>query len=105
MGSGGAYVSHSTDVQAQQIFAGQRPADDLAAWGYEPESNWGTLFSEGGATQVPAEQGRYHDHYAAFAQAVQTGSQPPVTAAHGTDVMRVLDAARKSAAEGRSIDL
>ena len=42
-GEAGSYVSSGTDVQAQAIFAGQRPVDDLAGWGYEREEYWGTL--------------------------------------------------------------
>lgn len=101
----GSYVSHSTDVQAQAIFAGQRPVDDLAAWGYEPESNWGTLRTAAGAQKVPAEQGRYHDYYAAFAKAVRDGTPPPVPAESGVQTLRILDAARLSARENRSISL
>jgi predicted dehydrogenase len=56
-GSAGGYVSSGTDVQAQAIFAGQRPLDLGAAWGYEAESLWGTLTTAGGPTRVPSEQG------------------------------------------------
>ena len=101
----GAYVFSTTDVQAQDIFAGKRPADDMAAWGYEPETNWGTLHTESGATPIPFEQGRYHDYYEAFETAVRTGTRPPVTAEEGARTLAVLDAARQSAAEGQSISL
>jgi predicted dehydrogenase len=104
-GSLGSYVAHGSDVQAQAIFAGRRPADDLAAWGHEPEANWGVLHAAEGARRVPAEQGRYHDYYEAFARAVHDGGAPPVTAAEGIQTLAVLDAARASAAEGRSIEL
>lgn len=104
-GGKGAFVSHSTDVQATAIFAGKRPVDDLTAWGYEPESNWGTLFTADGEQRIPSEQGRYHDYYAAFAKAVRDGSPPPVNAQTGARTLAVLDAARHSAAEGRSISL
>jgi len=101
----GSYTSYTTDVQAQSIFAGKRPVDDLAAWGYEPEANWGTLATAAGAERIPAEQGRYHDYYEAFANAVRDGTPPPVTAEQGARTLAVLDAARQSAAEGRSISL
>jgi predicted dehydrogenase len=101
----GAYVSQTTDVQAQAIFAGKRPVQDLAAWGYEPEANWGTLHTRTGAHRIPSQQGRYHDYYEAFEQAVRTGTAPPVTAEAGARTIAVLDAARQSAAEGRSIQL
>ena len=96
-GDKGAYVSHSTDVQAQAIFAGKRPVQDLANWGYEPESNWGTLYTASGAECIPSEQGRYHDYYEAFARAVAEGLLPPVTAEAGNQVLAILDAARQSA--------
>ena len=101
----GFYGSTTTDVQAQAIFAGKRPTDDLAAWGYEPEANWGTLRTAKGAEIIPAEQGRYHDYYEAFAAAVRDGTPPPVTAEQGARTLAVLDAARQSALEGRSITL
>lgn len=104
-GSGGFYGSSTTDVQAQAIFAGQRPADDPAGWGFEPKANWGTLHTEVGAVRVPSEQGRYHDYYAAFARAVADGTAPPVTAEDGIRTLAVLDAARQSATEGRSIKI
>lgn len=104
-GEQGCFVSHATDVQAQQIFAGNRPAADPAAWGYEPEANWPTLHTRAGAERVPSEQGRYHDHYAAFRDAVKTGAPPAVPGEVGTRTVAALDAARASAETGRTITL
>ena len=100
-----SYLVDSTDVQAEASLRGDRPAADPAAWGYEPESAWGTLHSAPGATRVPARQGSYVDYYTRFADAVRTGSAPPVTAAEAIEVLEVLDAARVSAGSGRSVDL
>ena len=47
-GSLGSYVSSQTDVQAQAIFAGVRPIDDLGSWGYEVPERWGTLSTADG---------------------------------------------------------
>lgn len=105
IGDKGSYVSKSVDIQAQDIFAGKRPADEPAAWGYEPEENWGTLRTAQGAESVSSEQGRYHDYYTAFAAAVRDGNPPPVTAETGACTLAILDAARQSATEGRSIAL
>ena len=104
-GDKGSYVASGSDVQAQSIFAGKRPADDLRGWGYEPEANWGILRTAAGEERVPAEQGRYHDYYEAFAHAVRTGGRPPVPAEEGAATLAVLDAAQVSAAEERSVDL
>lgn len=104
-GDAGAYVSQGSDVQAQAIFAGKRPIQDLDAWGYEPETNWARLYSAGGVELIASEQGRYHDYYQAFAEAVRTGGEPPVTGEQGSATLAVLDAARLSAERGRSVDL
>lgn len=102
-GDRGSYFSRATDIQAQDIFAGKRPADDPAGWGYEPELNWGRLYTSAGPEIVPSEQGRYHDYYEAFARAVHDGTAPPVTAEVGAETLAVLDAARQSAANGRTV--
>jgi predicted dehydrogenase len=104
-GDKGVYVSLGTDVQAQSIFAGKRPSHDLTSWGYEPQANWGTLYTAEGSERIPSEQGRYHDYYEAFARAVESRTPPPVTADTGARVLAVLDAARQSAEDGQSISL
>ena len=104
-GEAGSYVASGTDVQAQAIFAGQHPADDLAGWGFEKPGLWGMLRTAAGTRQVPSEQGRYHAYYEAFERAVRTGGPLPVTAEEAIQTLAVLDAARQSAVEGRSISL
>jgi len=102
-GEAGSYVSSQTDLQAQAIFAGRRPADDLAGWGYEDMALWGVLNTASGAERVTSEQGRYHDYYEQFAKAIREGTAPPVTAAEAVATLAVLDAARISASEGRVV--
>ncbi len=104
-GDKGSYHSSQTDVQAQAIFAGKRPVDDPDGWGYEAEENWGVLRTDDGEKRVPSEQGRYHDYYTAFAKAARDGTAAPVTAGDAIEVLRILDAARQSAAEGREVQL
>jgi predicted dehydrogenase len=104
-GSLGSYVGHSTDAQAQAIFAGRRPLLDGDAWCYEPESAWGALRTDAGTTRVPSERGFYPDYYAAFARAVRGQGPFPVPAEEGIRTISVLDAARVSALEGRVVAL
>lgn len=104
-GERGSYASSGTDVQAQAIFAGRRPAADLAGGGYEDAALWGSLRTASGVERVASEQGRHHDYYEAFARAVHQGSPPPVTAAEAVVTLAVLDAARVSAIEGRAVAL
>ena len=104
-GDAGSYVASGTDVQAQAIFAGRRPADDPAGWGIEARDRWGILRTAEGADPVPSEQGRYHDYYEAFARSVAQGSPPPVSAAEAIATLAVLDAARISAAKGCRVEI
>lgn len=102
-GSGGSYVSSSTDAQEVALHLGKRPIHDLVGWGYEPESNWGTLRTGTGEEHVPSEQGRYHDYYEAFARAASEGGEAPATATQGAMTLSVLDAVRESSTTGKSI--
>ena len=104
-GAGGSFTSQATDVQAQQLFAGERPGDAPDRWGFEPEANWPVLRTDEGVRRLPSEQGRYHDYYTAFARAVESGTPPPVTALAASRTIAVLDAARRSAETGASVAL
>ena len=99
-GSEGSYRALGTDVQAQAIFAGRRPVDDLEEWGYEEPARWGLLSTAAGEVSVPSEQGRYHDFYTVFAAAVRGEGRQPVPAYEGIRTLAVLDAARLSAERG-----
>lgn len=101
----GSYLARSTDVQAREVIAGKRPAEDRAGWGHEPESAWGRLHTAAGTETIPAEQGDYADYYERFAAAVRTGGPAPVTAAEGIRTLEVLDAARASALSGVVVDV
>lgn len=96
-GTEGYYRASSSDVQAQALFAGKRPADTPDAWGYEPRSHWGRLCTSAGEAPVPSEQGRYHDFYQQFGAAVRGEGPEPVPGYEGVRTLAVLDAARSSA--------
>ena len=104
-GESGSYRATGTDVQAQAIFAGRKPADDLQGWGYDAEEHWGVLATAAGDRRVRSEQGRYHDLYTQFAAAAQGSGPQPVPSAEGIRTLAVLDAARLSAKEARSVDV
>jgi len=93
-GAAGAYICHSTDVQARHSLAGKRPADLGAAWGYEPPESWGVLYTANGA-----------DYYSGLVAALRGEGPVPVPVREAIDTLEVLDAARTSAAEGRVVAL
>lgn len=104
-GTDGSYVSRGTDVQATSIFAGDRPIDLGARWGYEAEPLWGFLRTADGVTPVPSEQGAYQDYYSQFAAALRGDADFPVPAADVIPTLAVLDAARASEAGGCVVQL
>ena len=104
-GSEGSYRALGTDVQAQAIFAGRRPVDDLETWGYEEPGRWGVLATAAGEEPIPSEQGRYHDLYTAFAAAIRGEGPQPVPARDAVRTLAVLDAARLSAEPGASVQV
>ena len=104
-GSAGAYLATGSDVQTGAIKAGRRPKDDPAGWGFEPEQHWGRLFTAAGERVVPSVQGNHADYYTAFARAVADGTEVPVPVADAVQVLTVLDAARISALEHRTVEL
>jgi len=104
-GDKGSYVSNGSDVQAEAIYAGKRPVDDPAGWGYEKPERWGTLRTAAGEERIPSAQGSYQLYYEAFAAAVRDGTEPPVTPEQAIRTLEVLDAALLSAREGRTVTL
>ncbi|GAA3061671.1 hypothetical protein GCM10020000_51120 [Streptomyces olivoverticillatus] len=59
----------------------------------------------GGGEPVATLPGDYPAYYAAIEAALRTGGRPPVTAREAAAALRVLEAAKTSAAEGRTVHL
>ncbi|WKK21737.1 Gfo/Idh/MocA family oxidoreductase [Streptomyces olivoreticuli] len=108
LGSAAGYVKYGLDPQEAALREGLRPTDDRTAWGVEPESAWGRIGAgesprTGGGEPVPTLPGDYPAYYAAVTQALRTGGEPPVTAREAAATLRVLEAARVSADQGRTV--
>ena len=107
LGSTAGYVKYGLDPQEAALREGRRPGP---GWGEEPESAWGTLGAgqsppDGGGEPVPTPPGDYPAYYAGVAAALREGTAPPVTAREAVAVLQVLEAARRSAREGRTVSL
>ncbi|MFH9421095.1 Gfo/Idh/MocA family oxidoreductase [Streptomyces sp. NPDC017529] len=108
LGSRAGYVKYGLDPQEAALRDGRRPGDDRAGWGVEPREAWGRIGAgesprTGGGEPVPTLPGDYPAYYAAVAEALRTGGRPPVSAAEAAATLRVLEAAKTSAAEGRTV--
>jgi scyllo-inositol 2-dehydrogenase (NADP+) len=111
LGNRAGYVKYGLDPQEAALREGLRPGGDASpTWGTEPEGAWGRLGAgesalTGGGEPVPTLPGDYPAYYAAIAAALRDGTRPPVTAAEAVATLRVLEAARLSASEGRTVSM
>ncbi|MET0692305.1 MAG: Gfo/Idh/MocA family oxidoreductase [Propionibacteriaceae bacterium] len=98
-------VTSPMDGQEARLLAGRTPASDGDAWGQEPETAWGTLHHGDGSEAVPSERGRWDQFYEQFAAAVRGTGAVPVDPWDAVVTATVLDAARRSAADGTTVDV
>lgn len=107
-GRKGSFVKYGRDVQEHALAAGLRPIgrDD---WGRDDPAHYGTLTTAGdsGLTEelVPTETGNYGGFYDNLYRAIRRGEPLLVKPEEAADVLRILEAARKSAEEKRRVTL
>jgi predicted dehydrogenase len=106
-GTQGAFIKQSFDPQESNLRRGYIPTD--SAWGAEPEENWGllTLSENGTLTQrrVPSVNCDYRDFYANLRDAILGKAKLAVTPEWALDVMRLLELARQSSDERRTVSV
>lgn len=101
-GTAGSFVKYGLDPQEAWMRAGARPADP--GYGQDMPELFGTLTdAAGNATRVPTEHGDYRAFYEGMAHAIADGAPPPVAAADAIDGLRLIEFARRSAAQGRRV--
>jgi scyllo-inositol 2-dehydrogenase (NADP+) len=104
-GTQGAFVKQTVDPQESNLRRGYIPAD--SAWGAEPEENWGllTLSENGTLTQrrVPSVNCDYRDFYANLRDAILGKTELAVSTDWALNVMRLLELARQSSNERRTV--
>jgi predicted dehydrogenase len=105
-GSAGTFVvSSGMDGQEAALVSGMTPARAGADWGREPEAAWGTLHLGDEHEVIPSERGRWDQFYEQFAAAVRGTGPVPVDPWDAVATATVLDAARRSAAAGSSVEV
>jgi len=102
-GVGGTFEVRGLDPQEAALRAGRRPGDP--GWGMDPSGRTGTLSADVGGVAVSAAvellPGAYETFYAGVRDAVRDGAPPPVDPWDAVLGLRVIEAARRSAAEHR----
>lgn len=89
------WVKDDLDGQEDALRAGAAMDDEPA----------GRLYDADGVHDLPSPRGRWGDYYALFAAAVLDGGPVPVDPEDAVTVLRVLEAARRSAAQRRVVSL
>ncbi|MFF5444475.1 Gfo/Idh/MocA family oxidoreductase [Streptomyces sp. NPDC012888] len=110
LGSSAGFVKYGLDPQEGALREGRRPGVGDLPWGEEPEHCWGQVGSgesplTGGGRPVRTQPGDYPAYYAAVAAALREGGPAPVPADEAARTLAVLEAARRSSAEGVTITL
>ncbi len=91
------------DPQEAALAAGRRPTEP--SWGTVGDGEWGSLRAGDRVAVVPTLPGDYGAFYRGVARTVLADDSPPVTMREAITVLEVLDAARRSAAEGTVVRL
>jgi predicted dehydrogenase len=103
LGSARGYVKYGLDVQEEALRAGRSPTEP--GWGEEPSEAWGRLGTVDGVESIPTLPGCYQQFYGELAACLLDGAEPPVRWEDAVAGLRVIEAARESAASGRVVTL
>lgn len=98
-GSAAGFLVPGLDPQEAALRAGERP-DTSEAWGRPPEYEHGRLVAGEQSVPVPPVPGAWPRFYELLRDALRDGRPPPVEPRDAVLTLRVLEAARRSSAEG-----
>ena len=104
-GTRGSFIKFGMDPQEAPLRAGQLPRGEN--WGLEPRENWGTLTLSDGSTAkqrvIPTARGDYRNFYENVRDAMLGIAPLAVTPLDALRVMQVLELARRSSDERRTL--
>jgi scyllo-inositol 2-dehydrogenase (NADP+) len=101
-GTEGGFVKYGLDPQEPAMRAGGSANDP--GYGVEDPAQHGVLtLADGSRETVVSERGDYRRFYSGVGQAIARGGVAPVTAADAVLGLRIIELARRSAAEGRRV--
>jgi predicted dehydrogenase len=103
MGTKAAYTKQHADTQESVLRAG-KPAS-TPGFGEDPPERWGLLGAEGNLQPVRTEKGNFQRFYELTVPWLREGAPPPVDPMDAVVVLELIEAARRSAAEGRTIQV
>jgi len=101
LGEKGSYQKFLLDVQEQAFKDGLKPEGEN--WGVEPEERWGRLFLENEVIPYKTMNGDYRIFYQNIADAILKNTPLQVILPQTISVLKIIEAAFRSATEGRKI--
>lgn len=114
-----SWVKEGMDTQEAHLMTGELPeyftreseagrVGGTEGYGREPENQWGLLTSPASegchsdvTSRTPPVRGSYHYFYDSVYDSIVQGAPPAVSAADAVAVLRLIEIARQSSAEGR----
>lgn len=106
-GHEGSFIKHGLDPQEDALKAGQLPLDQ--SWGSDPESQWGTLATTVSGMDINGKittlNGDYRKYYNNVYRAITSGTELAVKPAESLAGIKIIEAAAKSHAQGKTVAL
>ena len=106
-GRRGTLVKHGFDPQEDALRAGRTPREP--GWGLDPETAYASVVvdhdGKPAPSRVPTLPGAHHAYYEALHRAITQGAPLPVTPSEAVNLMRVIEAAQRSALDGRTVPI
>lgn len=101
-GNEGSFIKYGIDPQEDWMRAGNTPRDQ--GYGIEPAAAYGMLTGADGRREpVPSERGDWPAFYRKVADAILDGAPPPVDPEDAITGLKIIECARRSARDGRSL--
>lgn len=101
-GNEGSFIKYGIDPQEDWMRAGKKPSDK--GYGIEPAAAHGMLTcADGRRLPVTSERGDWPTFYRQVADAILDGAAPPVDPADAITGLQIIETARRSARDGRSL--
>lgn len=102
-GENAGFRHFGLDSQEADLKAGRQPGSE--GWGRMRDARAELLAHDGQVTAIESACGRYQDFYTGIVHAIRTGTAPPVRAEEALSVSVILEAAMRSSAERRTVEL
>ena len=106
-GTKGCFIKNRSDIQEAALIAGKQP--NSPNWGEEAPTDYGTLYTDHNGlitnsiiTSIPGNYGMFYEK---MADAILNNAPVPTNALEGTNIIRVLEAARNSAFNKRVVGI